>query len=101
MKRWSIPEKSTIWLRASIEGAEARLVVADQGRGIAPEDHSRMFEKFERLGRQDAAGSGLGLYISRRLARAMKGDLVVESALGQGARFILSLPVGPVAPELS
>lgn len=93
------PEQSTIWLRADREGGEARLIVADQGRGIAPEDQERMFDKFERLGRQDAAGSGLGLYISRRLARAMKGDLTVESALGQGARFILTLPAGPVAPD--
>lgn len=91
------PENSTIWLRASVEGGEARLVVADQGRGIAPEDQQRVFDKFERLGRDDAAGSGLGLYISRRLARAMKGDLLVESALGQGARFILTLPAGPLA----
>jgi len=92
------PENSTIWLRVDGEGVWARLVVADQGRGIAPEDQERMFEKFERLGRQDAAGSGLGLYISRRLARAMKGDLTVESAPGQGARFILTLPAA-VRPE--
>ena len=76
------------------------LVVADQGKGIAPEDCQRVFEKFERLGRDDAAGSGLGLYISRRLARAMRGDLVVDSAPGQGARFILTLPVGQVVPEM-
>ena len=51
-----------------------------------------MFEKFERLGRSGDGGSGLGLYISRRLARAMDGDLTVESVPGQGARFILDLP---------
>ena len=94
------PEESTIWLRADVEGTVARLVVADQGKGIAPEDCQRVFEKFERLGRDDAAGSGLGLYISRRLARAMRGDLVVDSAPGQGARFILTLPVGQVVPEM-
>ena len=54
-----------------------------------------MFEKFERLGRSGDGGSGLGLYISRRLARAMDGDLSVESAPGQGARFILDLPADP------
>ncbi len=86
------PEESTIWLRANNEDGMAVLVVADQGRGIAPEDQERIFDKFERLGRDDAAGSGLGLYISRRLARAMKGDLTIESAPGQGARFILTLP---------
>lgn len=87
------PEDSVIWLRVDDEGGMARLIVADQGRGIAPEDQERVFEKFERLGRQDAAGSGLGLYISRRLARAMGGDITLDSAPGQGARFILSLPV--------
>ena len=54
----------------------------------------RIFEKFERLGRDDAGGSGLGLYISRRLARAMYGDIRIGGAPGEGARFILSLPVG-------
>lgn len=86
------PANSTVWLRADVEGDMAVLVVADQGHGIALEDQDRIFEKFERLGRTDAVGSGLGLYISRRLARAMKGDLKIESELGQGARFILTLP---------
>ncbi|MFD2136082.1 ATP-binding protein [Novosphingobium resinovorum] len=51
-----------------------------------------MFEKFERLGRSGDGGSGLGLYISRRLARAMGGDLLIESVPGEGARFILEVP---------
>ena len=51
-----------------------------------------MFDKFERLGRSADGGSGLGLYISRRLARAMGGELTVDSAPGQGARFVLDLP---------
>ena len=59
---------------------------------IAPEKAAKVFEKFERLGRGGDGGSGLGLYISRRLARAMGGDLTVESAPGEGARFTLELP---------
>lgn len=90
------PEHSTVWVRADADQDRAMLIVADQGHGIAPEDQERIFDKFERLGREDVAGSGLGLYISRRLARAMKGDLRVESAPGQGARFILSLPLRPM-----
>ncbi len=86
------PDGAKVWLRCDEEDGTASIVVADQGRGIAPADQERMFEKFERLGREDGAGSGLGLYISRRLARAMGGDIEVESALGQGARFTLRLP---------
>lgn len=86
------PEESSIWLRGENEEGFATITVADQGRGIAAEDHDRVFEKFERLGREDMGGSGLGLYISRRLARAMGGDITLDSAPGQGARFTLRLP---------
>lgn len=86
------PQGSQIWLRVETEGARARIVVADQGEGLTEEQQGRAFEKFERLGRSGDGGSGLGLYISRRLARAMNGDLTVESAPGQGARFTLDMP---------
>lgn len=86
------PAGSQVWLRAEREGGRARLTVADQGEGLTEEQQARVFEKFERLGRSGDGGSGLGLYISRRLARAMDGDLTVESAPGQGARFTLELP---------
>ncbi|MBB6122638.1 sensor histidine kinase [Sphingobium subterraneum] len=86
------PEHSHIWIRTDVADDMAHVVVADQGRGIPIEDQERVFEKFERLGRDDVAGSGLGLYISRRLARAMGGDIRIDSAPGQGARFILSVP---------
>lgn len=86
------PEGGMIWLRTEGEGDRAVLIIADQGSGIAETDHERIFEKFERLHGANSGASGLGLYISRQLARAMNGDLTVDSALGQGARFILSLP---------
>lgn len=66
--------------------------VSDSGKGVAPEDQSRIFDKFERVDPSEPGGSGLGLYIARRLARAMGGDLTVESAPGEGARYTLSLP---------
>jgi signal transduction histidine kinase len=86
------PSGSQIWLRAESDGDRARITVADQGEGLSAAQQERLFEKFERLGRSGDGGSGLGLYISRRLARAMDGDLTVESAPGQGARFTLELP---------
>jgi signal transduction histidine kinase len=86
------PENASIWLRAEAQGSRATLVVADQGPGIATEDQQRIFEKFTRIAPSDGIGSGLGLYIARRLARAMGGDIAVDSAPGQGARFLLSLP---------
>lgn len=87
------PDGSHIWIRLEEAGAMARIIVADQGPGIAHEQQARVFDKFERLGRSsEDGGTGLGLYISRQLAQAMGGDLRVDSAPGQGARFILDLP---------
>ena len=86
------PEGSQVWIRLEQDGGYARVIVADQGPGLDAGQQARVFEKFERLGRSGDGGSGLGLYISRRLARAMGGELSVESAPGQGARFILSVP---------
>jgi len=87
------PPASMVWVRVDEDGGRARAVVADQGSGIDPADHERIFERFERLGRSGDGGSGLGLYLSRRLARAMGGDVTLESAPGQGARFTLDLPL--------
>lgn len=85
------PENSAVWIRSEAEGDTAVIVVADQGKGIAKSDQDRIFEKFERVDPNEPGGSGLGLYISRRLARAMGGDITVDSAPGQGARFTLTL----------
>ncbi|HEY1607437.1 MAG TPA: HAMP domain-containing sensor histidine kinase [Allosphingosinicella sp.] len=87
------PDGGQVWVRTDREGDFGALIVADQGKGIAPEDQARIFEKFERLDPSDGAGTGLGLYIARRLARAMGGDLAVDSAPGQGARFTFTLPL--------
>jgi signal transduction histidine kinase len=86
------PEGTQVRIATEWESGQARIAVIDQGAGVAPADRERIFDKFERLGRDDAGGSGLGLYISRRLARAMGGDIVIGGAPGEGARFILSLP---------
>ncbi len=86
------PENSQIWVRVQVKSGRARIVVADQGEGLSSVDQRKIFQKFERLGRSGDGGSGLGLYISRRLAVAMEGALTVESEKGKGARFLLELP---------
>lgn len=92
------PDGSHIWIRLEEAGSMARIIVADQGPGMSHEQQAKVFNKFERLGRSsEDGGTGLGLYISRRLARAMGGELRVDSAPGQGARFILDLPANPTA----
>lgn len=88
------PPGGTVWMRCEREGDIAAVIVGDAGEGIAPELQERIFDRFERLGLRDGTGSGLGLYISRRLARAMGGDLGVDSAPGHGARFVFTLPAG-------
>ena len=85
-------ENTPITVTMERAGERARVVVADSGQGLSPDEQARVFEKFERLGRAGDGGSGLGLYISRRLARAMGGDLTVNSEPGKGARFVLDVP---------
>jgi len=75
-------------------GAESafRVAVRDTGPGVATDQHEAIFEEF-RQAEGDEAGTGLGLAISRRLARVMGGDITLESELGQGSVFYLTLPL--------
>jgi len=86
------PAGSTVTIAAeALPDGRVTVSVADQGPGITPEQAARIFDKFERLGRDKDGGSGLGLYISRRLAEAMEGSLTVGTAEGGGALFLLEL----------
>lgn len=74
------------------------LQIADSGIGIAPADLARVFEEFEQVnagprGDSMQRGTGLGLPISRRLARLLGGDITVESELGKGSTFTVWIPV--------
>lgn len=75
-----------------------RLTIADHGPGIPEDQQARIFERFYRLdaGRsRDRGGSGLGLAIVKSQARALGGDVRVESKLGEGSRFIVELDAAP------
>jgi signal transduction histidine kinase len=77
----------------------ASLVVADRGIGIAPGEHERIFERFERGGAaQGYGGLGIGLWIARELVAAHGGSIGVESAAGAGAAFLVELPLERAEP---
>jgi len=78
------------------ENGAVTVEVRDQGEGIPPDDQERIFDEFVQLGKtQLQDGTGLGLPISRRLAELLGGELSVESTLGVGSVFRLTLPKNP------
>ena len=81
-------------LGVDAEAGDLSITIADHGAGVADEDRDRLFLRFERGSARPAdEGSGLGLYVSRELCRAMSGDLVLEPAEpGRGAAFTIHLP---------
>lgn len=79
-------------------GNMARLIVKDMGIGISEEFQSRIFERFERAVRGSAfSGLGLGLFISKQIVKAHKGEINVYSQEGLGATFTVDLPLAPEA----
>jgi signal transduction histidine kinase len=73
-----------------------RLVVQDHGPGVRPEDRRRIFERFERTAEaRNVGGIGLGLWIAHQIVQAHGGTIEVEGDPGQGARFVVELPVTP------
>jgi two-component system sensor histidine kinase VicK len=84
------------------EGATLILSVIDQGMGIPPDDLSHIFEKFYRVWSTTESGIkgvGLGLVLAKEAAEAHGGQIEVESELGVGSRFIVTLPIGEQADE--
>jgi PAS domain S-box-containing protein len=80
---------------AVVEDSTVRVTISDTGLGIAPEECTRIFEKFYQVGFTPVGvreGTGLGLAISKQLVEMQKGTIWVESALGKGSKFHFTLP---------
>ncbi|GEM_PF-1101720 len=95
------PAGGEVSLRAepTDDGGSVAIAVADTGIGIAPEDQQRIFEEFRRVeGSPVHEGTGLGLALARRLVELHGGQIALESALGAGSTFTVTLPLcGPEA----
>lgn len=93
-------QRGGIDITHAVDGLTVETIVQDSGIGIAPEHHGRLFARFGQVERgltRATGGSGLGLYISRKLAEQMGGTVVLKaSAPGQGSAFALRLPVAGV-----
>ena len=89
------PEGGRVEVRYSRVGAQTEMSVSDNGPGIPADKQAEIFEPFVQLGRSLSTireGTGLGLAISRDLARALNGEITVESEAGRGSTFTLRLP---------
>ncbi len=78
-----------------VRDGQVSVAVGDNGRGVAPDIAPRLFRPFATT--KGRRGTGLGLYISRQIAREAGGDLTLTSPPGFGARFVLSLPLAPAS----
>jgi PAS domain S-box-containing protein len=91
------------WARIELvtDAQHVGFVVRDNGLGLKPTQLERLFEPFNRLGREQEPmpGAGLGLVITRQLVQAMNGQLRVESEPGQGSSFSIELPRSPDAAQ--
>src|SRR3954452_8404693 len=100
------PSGTPVHVRVASDGVTAILEVADEGPGLRPEQAGRVFERFSRAdpsrARTTSGGNGLGLAIVSAIAQAHGGTASVETAVGRGATFRVTLPVHrasvPVAP---
>lgn len=93
--KYTPPEgKVRVW--AELGEGTIRVAVQDNGLGISPEDQARIFDRFYRVRRaetENIEGTGLGLAIVKRLVEAHRGDIGLESHLGEGSTFYVTLPV--------
>jgi PAS domain S-box-containing protein len=90
------PDGGKVIVEITVEGSQLRYAVRDEGLGVPPAEHRRIFEKFYRLDpdlTRGVGGTGLGLYISRELVGRMGGRIWVESSGSGGSTFLAELPI--------
>jgi len=99
------PEHSTVTLSAHAEDDRALIAIEDEGPGISEEHQARLFDRFYRAddarARSEGGGAGLGLAICKRIVEAHGGDISVQSRVGEGAKFIVRLPLSNANPDFS
>ena len=98
------PDGGEISCRVTVSRGIAHIAVVDHGLGIPAEQMHRLFTRFSRLVTPEnshISGTGLGLYLSRELARLHGGDITARSTPGGGASFVLTLPVWVEEPGIS
>jgi signal transduction histidine kinase len=83
----------SITLSARPADGEAEIAVSDTGSGIPSADLSHLFERFYRIPSEGSSGTGIGLYLCRRIVESYGGTIVAESAVGSGSRFVIRLPL--------
>lgn len=94
--------KGSIEIRAKVVNGRVQIEVEDHGPGIEKKDQQRVFDRFERaISASEVSGLGLGLFICKRIVEAHQGRIWVESEPGQGARFIVEVPLHPAGFEQS
>lgn len=89
-----------IYLSARVHEKQVLLEVKDEGQGISAEDRKKMFRKFQRLSARPTGGetsTGLGLSIVKTLVARLKGEIEVESEVGKGSTFTITLPLAEVS----
>jgi signal transduction histidine kinase len=92
------PDGGRVEVSAKPSNGSVEIQVRDTGIGIAHEDHAAVFEEFKQVGRdytRKAEGTGLGLALTRRFVELHGGQVRLDSALGKGSTFTITLPVRP------
>jgi signal transduction histidine kinase len=90
------PEGGKITIKAWTENNLVNVSIKDNGIGVAPENHQKIFENFGQVGdvlKDRPKGTGLGLPICKKIIENFGGKIRIESALGKGSTFVFNLPV--------